>query len=86
VSASLAEQLAASLDKNNQSAPHEVLSNREFQVLRLLAAGKEAREIADALFISVKTVRTYRDRILEKLNLNNEVELAHYAIQHQLLA
>jgi len=86
VSASLAEQLAASLDENNQSAPHEVLSNREFQVLRLLAAGKEAREIADALFISVKTVRTYRDRILEKLNLNNEVELAHYAIQHQLLA
>ncbi|MGH7598067.1 MAG: response regulator [bacterium] len=85
VSAALAERLAANLDEHAEAAPHELLSNREFQVLRLLASGKEAHEIADELFISVKTVRTYRDRVLEKLNLKNEVELAHYAIQHRLL-
>lgn len=85
VSTALAEKLAASLEENAQTAPHELLSNREFQVLRLVASGKEAQEIADELFISVKTVRTYRDRILEKLDLKNEVELAHYAIQHRLL-
>jgi DNA-binding NarL/FixJ family response regulator len=85
VSAALAERLAASLEENTQAALHELLSNREFQVLRLLASGKEAHAIADELFISVKTVRTYRDRILEKLNLKNDVELAHYAIQHRLL-
>jgi DNA-binding NarL/FixJ family response regulator len=85
ISASLAEIMAASLDEHAQAAPHELLSNREFQVLRLIASGKEAQEIADELFISVKTVRTYRDRVLEKLNLKNEVELAHYAIQYRLL-
>ncbi len=85
VSAALAEKLAASLEENAQEAPHELLSNREFQVLRLVASGKEAQEIADELFISVKTVRTYRDRILEKLDLKNEVEVAHYALQHRLL-
>jgi DNA-binding NarL/FixJ family response regulator len=85
VSAALAEKLAASLEEDAQAAPHELLSNREFQVLRLIASGKEAQEIADELFISVKTVRTYRDRIQEKLDLKNDVELAHYAIQHRLL-
>jgi DNA-binding NarL/FixJ family response regulator len=85
VSTSLAEKLAASLEEHTQTAPHELLSNREFQVLRLIASGKEVHEIADELFISVKTVRTYRDRVLEKLNLKNEVELAHYAIQHGLV-
>jgi DNA-binding NarL/FixJ family response regulator len=85
VSAALAEKLAASLEENTPAVPHELLSNREFQVLRLVASGKEAQEIADELFISVKTVRTYRDRILEKLDLKNEVELAHYAMQHRLL-
>lgn len=85
VSATLAEKLAAGLEEHAQAAPHELLSNREFQVLRLIASGKEAQEIAEELFISVKTVRTYRDRIQEKLNLKNDVELAHYAIQHRLL-
>jgi DNA-binding NarL/FixJ family response regulator len=85
VSATLAEKLAAGLEEHAQAAPHELLSNREFQVLRLIASGKEAQEIAEELFISVKTVRTYRDRIQEKLSLKNDVELAHYAIQHRLL-
>ena len=64
---------------------HETLSDREFQVFKLLASGLDADEIADELFISVKTVRTYRDRILEKLNLKNNVEIAHYAIKHKLV-
>jgi DNA-binding NarL/FixJ family response regulator len=85
VSAALAEKLAASLDARAETAPHELLSNREFQVLRLIASGKEAQEIAEELFISVKTVRTYRDRVLEKLDLKNDVELALYAMQHRLL-
>jgi DNA-binding NarL/FixJ family response regulator len=85
VSPALAEKLAASLVSDSNTAPHELLSNREFQVLRLIASGKEVHEIADELFLSVKTVRTYRDRILEKLNLKNDVELAHHAIQHHLL-
>lgn len=85
VSAALAEKLASSLDTNAATLPHELLSDREFQVFRLLATGKEVNEIADELFISVKTVRTYRDRIHEKLNLKNDVELAHYAMKQGLV-
>lgn len=86
VSAALAEQLASQLDSQSHAhnTPHDALSDREFQVFRLLASGKEVQEIADELFISVKTVRTYRDRIHEKLNLKNDVELARYAMQHGL--
>lgn len=84
VSAALAEKLASQLDSHAHNAPHEALSDREFQVFRQLASGKEVQEIADELFISVKTVRTYRDRIHEKLNLKNDVELARYAMQHGL--
>jgi two-component system, NarL family, invasion response regulator UvrY len=83
VSASLAEQLAHQLDAGDKP-PHESLSDREFQVLRLLAAGKTVKEIAESLSISVKTVSTYRARILEKLSLNNNAELVHYAIRHRL--
>jgi DNA-binding NarL/FixJ family response regulator len=84
VSAALAEKLASQFDAHAASAPHESLSDREFQVFRLLASGKEVNEIAEQLFISVKTVRTYRDRIHEKLHLKNDVELARYAMQHGL--
>jgi DNA-binding NarL/FixJ family response regulator len=84
VSPALAEKLASQLDAHTHNAPHEALSDREFQVFRQLASGKEVQEIADELFISVKTVRTYRDRIHEKLNLKNDVELARYAMQHGL--
>ncbi|NUO83716.1 response regulator transcription factor [candidate division KSB1 bacterium] len=85
VSAALAEKLASSLDTHAKAEPHETLSDREFQVFRLLASGKEANEIAEELFISVKTVRTYRDRIHEKLHLKNDVELARYAMKYGLL-
>lgn len=84
VSPAMAEKLVNNLDKKEET-PHEALSDREFQVFRLLASGMDADEIAEELFISVKTVRTYRDRILEKLNLKNNVEIAHYAIKNKLV-
>lgn len=84
VSPALAEKLASRLDSHAHNAPHEALSDREFQVFRLLASGKEVNEIAEQLFISVKTVRTYRDRIHEKLSVKNDVELARYAMKHGL--
>lgn len=84
VSSALGETLAASLS-NNQRAPQEKLSDREFQVLRLIASGKMATEIAKELSLSVKTISTYRTRILEKMGMKNNAELMHYAIQHRLV-
>lgn len=84
VSPALAEQLVTDFDKKTED-PHEALSDREFQVFRYIASGMDVDEIAEELFISVKTVRTYRDRILEKLKLKNNVEIAHYAIKHKLV-
>ena len=85
ISAALAEKLVAGLEEGSDKNPHDLLSDREFQVLRLIASGKDVDEIAEELFISVKTVRTYRDRILEKLKLKNNVEIAHYALKNRLL-
>ena len=85
VSEALAEKLALGLDANLKAAQHDELSDREFQVLKMIASGKDVGEIAEELFISVKTVRTYRDRIMEKMNLKNDVELARYAIKHNLV-
>ncbi len=65
--------------------PHKSLSDREFQVLCMIATGKSIREIAETLSLSEKTVRTYRKRLLEKMKLRNDVELTHYAIQHNLI-
>jgi two-component system, NarL family, invasion response regulator UvrY len=85
VSAALAEKMAIGLDPNAGQPPHQTLSNREFQVMSMLASGKSLREIAAALFLSEKTITTYRARILEKLQLRNNVELTHYAIENKLL-
>jgi DNA-binding NarL/FixJ family response regulator len=84
VSAALGETLAASLSTSHR-APQEKLSDREFQVLRLIASGKMATEIARELSLSVKTISTYRTRILEKMGMKNNAELMHYAIQHRLV-
>lgn len=65
--------------------PHETLSPREFQVLRLIAAGKSLKEIKAELFLSEKTVGTYRTRFTEKLNLATTVEVTRYALQHRLV-
>jgi len=85
VSPRLAEKLAFALDATSKLLPHQLLSNREFQVMSLLASGKSLRDIAETLCLSEKTISTYRSRILEKLNLKNNVELTRYAIENKLL-
>ncbi len=85
VSAALAEKLAAALGAPSPSAPHETLSPRELEVLRLVATGQTIKEIAAGFSLSDKTIATYRARISEKLGLSTNVELARYALQHRLV-
>lgn len=85
VSAQLAERMAALLGSDQPRAPHENLSDREFQVFRFIASGKAGKEIAAELSLSVKTVSTYRTRILEKMHLHTNAELMRYALQHALV-
>ena len=86
VSTSLAEKLAVELDADASKPPHETLSDREYQVMIMLASGKTVKEIADEVCLSVKTISTYRTRIMEKMNLKKNAELTLYAIQHHLIA
>ena len=81
----LAEKLIDLLEKNSIILPHERLSNREFQIFCMIASGHPQKQIADKLSISIKTVRTHKTRILKKMNINNEVELAHYALKHKII-
>ena len=85
ISPAIAERLAFQLGSDFGKLPHEALSDREYQVLCLLASGKTVSEIAAELALSVKTVSTYRTRILEKMNLKNNAELIHYAFQNKLV-
>lgn len=85
VSPSLAEKLALEVGRDTDTLPHETLSDREYQVLRLLASGKTVTEIAEELSLSVKTISTYRTRILEKMNMQTTAELMHYAISRGLV-
>jgi two-component system invasion response regulator UvrY len=85
VSAALAESLATALGNPASQLPHETLSARELEVLRLVATGRTIKEIAAGLSLSEKTVGTYRSRISEKLGLATNVELARYALQHRLV-
>jgi DNA-binding NarL/FixJ family response regulator len=86
VTASLAEKLAARLGQDlQQTPPHEALSNRELQILRMIASGKTIKEIASELSLSEKTIATYRARIAEKLNLATNVEFTRYALKHNLV-
>ncbi len=85
ITPSLAEKLAYDFDKDYEKPLHESLSDREFQVMRLLAKGDSVKEIGVELFLSIKTVSTYRTRILEKMELNNNAEIIHYAIRNKLI-
>ena len=84
VSPALAEQLAFEIDPASDRPRHENLSDREFQVLRLIAAGKSVKLIAEELSLSPKTISTYRARVLEKMNLASNADLIRYALQNQL--
>lgn len=83
ITPTLAEQLAAEVQSSGRPA-HESLSNREYQVMLLIAAGKVPKEIGDELSLSVKTVGTYRTRVLEKLKLKNNAELMRYVMERGL--
>jgi two-component system, NarL family, invasion response regulator UvrY len=85
VSATLAEKLAVDLSGGAGRPIHELLSDREFQVLRMIASGKTVKQIADEIALSVKTVSTYRARILEKTGMKTNAELIRYALQSQLV-
>jgi two-component system invasion response regulator UvrY len=85
VSHALAEELVIDLERGSDRPPHETLSNREFEVMRLIASGKTVGEIAVLLSLSDKTISTYRARILEKMNMKTNAELTHYAIKSGLV-
>ena len=85
INASVAEKLLLQLGNEDARAPHELLSDREYQVLCMIASGKEVGQIAEELTLSVKTVSTYRARILEKMNMKTNAELTHYAIENKLV-
>jgi two-component system invasion response regulator UvrY len=84
VSQHLAEKLVDNLDANTEKPPHEHLSDREYQVLCLIASGKGVTVIAGEMGLSVKTVSTYRSRILDKLRMSSTAEIMRYAIEHRL--
>jgi DNA-binding NarL/FixJ family response regulator len=85
VSAAIAERLIFDVDLETGRAPHEALSDREFEVLRLIASGKTIGEIANILSLSDSTISTYRARILEKMKMKTNAELMHYAIKNKLV-
>ena len=85
ISPSLAEKIAFALDTDSEKLLHETLSDREYQVLYMIASGKTVTEIAEELSLSVKTISTYRARILEKMNMKTNAELTRYAFQNNLI-
>ena len=85
ISSSLAEKLTYYLDIDAARPPHELLSDREYQVMLLIASGKTVTEIARELYLSVKTISTYRTHILEKMKMKNNAEITLYAVQNQLV-
>jgi len=85
IGADIAQQMAYSLLPGGESSPFDQLSAREMEVMMLLAQGRRPREIAETLILSPKTVATYKYRILEKLELENTIELSHFAIRHGIL-
>ncbi len=85
ISETLAERLADSIASGREAPPHTYLTDREYQVASMIASGKTITDIAKELFLSVKTISTYRQRILEKMNMKNNAELTHYMIKNNLL-
>ena len=85
ISEALAQKTALYVISEAPELLHETLSDREYQVLRMIASGKTIKEIGDALFLSARTVSTYRSRLLEKMNMKSNTELLRYALEHKLL-
>ena len=85
ISSSLAEKLALYLEIDDERPLHKTLSDREYEVMCMIASGKTITEIAEKLFLSVKTISTYRSRILEKMRMKSNAELTHYALKNRLV-
>ena len=85
ISESLAEKTALNVIAETPALLHEALSDREYQVMRMIASGKTIQEIGGALFLSPRTVSTYRARLLEKMNMKSNTEIVRYALEHKLL-
>jgi len=85
ISTKVAEQMADAIEGNNDSALHELLSDREFDVLKMLASGKSVSEIAVSLSLSSTTVSTYRARIMEKMKMKSNADLTRYALENKLI-
>jgi len=85
ITPSIAEKLADALGEDTESQPHEILSDREFDVFKLLASGKAVSEIAGQLSLSATTVSTYRSRIMEKLHMRTNADLTRYALEKKLI-
>ena len=85
VSAALAQELANQVNVDHEIAPHETLSDREYQTLVMIASGKTVGDIAAELVLSVKTISMYRSRLLQKMKLRHNAELTHYAIKNKLV-
>lgn len=85
ISSTLAERLVFDLGRDSDRPPHETLSDREFEVMRLIASGKTVTEIAGFLSLSDKTISTYRTRLLQKMGMNTNAELTRYAIYNKLV-
>ncbi len=85
ITESVAERLAASLDKDTDNVGHEILSDREFAVLKLLAAGKSVSDIAESMILSITTVSTYRSRILNKMDMKSNADMTVYCMENKLI-
>ena len=85
VSAEFAENIVMELEQNGEKPPHKRLSDREFEVLRLIASGKTVSQVAEELNLSAQTISTYRSRILTKMNLKTSAEMTYYAIKNGLV-
>ena len=85
ITSSIADQLVSGLDKDNDKLPHELLSDREYEVFILIAKGKSVSDIATQMSLSVTTVSTFRARVLKKMNMQTNAQLTMYAIEHKLI-
>ncbi len=85
VSLSLAEKLATKLENHSEKPLHERLSDREFRIMCMIASGKTPTEIANELVLSIKTISTYRTRLLKKMNMKNNAEITRYAVENKLI-
>lgn len=85
ISENLVEKMAYALDENNNKLPHEQLAKREYEVMLMISKGEKSNQIAKTLGLSPKTISTYKNRILEKLQMNNTAELTRYAVENKLI-